>query len=255
MLGFRFYVRSDLLTPEGGGPRGPYALDTLARFVQRGKIEPDALVSVDRRTWWPAREMPELFREARRDPAPEWVRAKRRRRTAQVVAASATVLLGVAAAGLKFYNRVQRFEDSQQTSREFDHLRETSSRLAETMRKSRQDSAELQAGRKAREEATPSGQLRARYPELTRLFGSYVMPGWEDEFPSVMEAVDAYRSTVGETAGRRARQEIERLLDELPGEGPLREALLLRLGCGYDPGKSEGSSCRAWLEAVAQRLP
>jgi hypothetical protein len=99
---------------------------------------------------------------------------------------------------------------------------------------------------------------------LELLVSGYLNQDWPEDFATVWDAVDTFRSDEGPDTAAAARGEVTSLLAAAHSDDDLRHLLVEQLGCGYwPPGDgltlADGWSCSrtAWPDPTLQaaRLP
>lgn len=84
------------------------------------------------------------------------------------------------------------------------------------------------------------------------LCAGYLNLDWDVDYPTVWDAVSAFRAHEDRRTVEQAVHTIQTLL-ETKDEQALCTYLRDEVGCGYWP-PGEGKSCRDWLADVAHRL-
>lgn len=88
---------------------------------------------------------------------------------------------------------------------------------------------------------------------MTRVLGGYLYQGWNDEFDSDISALQAAAASEPSDL----RQGVARTIDEFLGkpatEAELKEVLIGRVGCYYNP-EAEGLTYAQWLKRVREIL-
>ncbi|MFC5743176.1 contact-dependent growth inhibition system immunity protein [Dyella tabacisoli] len=84
---------------------------------------------------------------------------------------------------------------------------------------------------------------------LGQLLGCYFHQDWPDEFESDAVALRAIVESEPREQISSGVREIDGLLADPPSESALREILVDKVGCYFDPS-SQGLSCEQWLRHV-----
>jgi hypothetical protein len=89
--------------------------------------------------------------------------------------------------------------------------------------------------------------------DLSQILGAYLHQDWADEFDSDESALRSALDSEPKDKIAAARRALDRLLASQFTEAELREELVVRLGCYFDPS-SKGMTYRQWLARVSQLL-
>jgi len=91
--------------------------------------------------------------------------------------------------------------------------------------------------------------MNEKIEALGLLLGGYFHQDWPDEFDSDVTALQAIVESETIDQIRAGVAEIDSLLAETPSEMELRDILITKLGCYFEP-ESQGISYEQWLKKV-----
>lgn len=90
------------------------------------------------------------------------------------------------------------------------------------------------------------------YPTLSCLLGCYFHQDWSDEAETAAEVINVFLEADGAEIGRKACEDIDRLLQSDHQANELG-SILFALGSEYDP-EPDGLSAYQWLLAIRKQL-
>jgi len=91
--------------------------------------------------------------------------------------------------------------------------------------------------------------MHEKIESLAQLLGGYFHQDWPDEFYSDATALQAIIDSETKDQIRAGVAEIDSLLAETPSEIELRDILITKVGCYFEP-ESQGISYEQWLKKV-----
>ncbi|WP_226596892.1 contact-dependent growth inhibition system immunity protein [Marinobacter nauticus] len=91
--------------------------------------------------------------------------------------------------------------------------------------------------------------MHEKIESLAQLLGGYFHQDWPEEFDSDATALQAIIDSETKDQIQAGVAEIDSLLAETPSEIELRDVLIIKIGCYFDP-ESQGTSYEQWLKAV-----